>query len=489
MTQPTANRTIKIPVAEIISGGTKSEFYQDLRATLDLSRRAANLAVTACMAQDNDHEAKKPKKLYTYPLISKMFPGCCSVASAVSRQVEKSYLQDRWQMLRGIRSVRSYRSVPWILKHNKSDSTIELSDGESITAGIKLLGGWWTVKLAGGSGHRTQVAGLKRVLKSNDYGDSKIWIDHKHRAILGITCRVPITEHKELNGSMTFASAREHLIVLTADGSDIPFAINCDEAKRWKAESNRRYQRLRQDRKSDANRRKIRDEMNAIAFKMNNRMKTLCHEVASRIVNKAIRSNVAEIKLDLTIKSYIDQFPWSDLAGKIKYKAESAGIRVVDATLVSDHQDDKQPHVYFKFAPTTNRIKIGRTSRSDGGRHGTETDAPEKLVILAVDNQPKAKLASKEKHYHAMFKDHRVVGEWFQSEPILAWLREVNWLGNAGNLSQIMQVLDVSQDAILAGDLNANREWHSDIIAEGCSHNAGKKARIADVNRPALAVM
>lgn len=481
MTIPqTVNRTIKISIAEIIDGGSKSDFYRDLRSTLDVARNAANLAVTECLRQDVNHEAKKLEKLYTYPAVSQLFPGSCQIAANICRSVEKAYLADRWQILRGIRAVRSHKSVPWPLLHNKSSNTIDLIDGESITARIKLLGGWWTVKLAGGSNNRTQIQGLKKAIQSNSYGDSKIWIDHKHKAILGVACRVPIIERRELAGSITVASGRDSLLIVTFDRSDIPFVVNCDEAKRWKAESNRRYQRLRQDRKSDANRKKIRDEINAIAVKQNNRMKTLCHEVASRVVNKAIRADVAEVKLDLTIKSYIDSFPWFDLAAKIKYKAESAGIRVVDATLVSDQQDDKQPHVYFKLSPVINRIKIGRTSRSDGGRHGTETDAPEKLIILAVDNQPKNKLVSKEKHYHAMFAEYRVIGEWFQSEPILAWLREVGWLGNAGNLSQIMQV---------AGDLNANREWCSDLIAEHCSHNAVKKARIADANRPALAVM
>ena len=79
--------------------------------------------------------------------------------------------------------------------------------------------------------------------------------------------------------------------------------------------------------------------------------------------------------------------------------------------------------------------------------------------------------------------------EWFFAEPIIAWLREVNWLGNAGNLSEIMQVLDVSSDTERAGDLNANRECLTVFNPERCSQNADKEAGITCENKSAPAVL
>jgi hypothetical protein len=481
-------RTISIPVAEIIEGGTKQEFYADLRKTLGLSVRMANIAATECLRQD-DLSRDKCGKIYTYPSISNLAPGVTFAAASIARSVESLYRQNRFQVRIGNRSSQTFRSQPWPLVNNKSRKTLQLTcESEFLTARIKLLGGWWTVRLAGGSAYRDQVRGLRKAIESNSYGDSKIWVDRKHKAILGIACDISIAERKSLSGCMTVSSSRDHLLVATFERSDVPFVVNADVCKQWQSEANKRYQRLRQDRKSDANRRRIRREMNDISAKMNRRMKTLCHEVASRIVNKAIRMNVAEIKLDLTIKSYTKSFPWFDLAGKIKYKAESAGIKVVDATQTVSEPDVDKPHVYFKYAPIAGRIKIGMTGREDGGRHGAETDSPEELTILAIDNQPKTKLRAKEKHYHAMFHEHRVTGEWFHLEPILVWLREVEWLGNAGNLSQIAQVLDVSQDAILGGHLQANSECSSDLIAVGCSHNAVSGEDIVGSPTTALAV-
>ena len=481
-------RTIAIPVAEVIEGGTKQEFYADVRKTLDLAVRMANIVATECLRQD-DLSQDKCGKIYTYPVLASLSSGASSVAAAIARSVEKTYKQNRFQVRIARRASQTFRSQPWPLLHNKSGNTLSLSIcDEFLTARIKLLGGWWTVRLAGGSSYRDQVKGLRQAIQSNSYGDSKIWVDRKHKAIIGIACDIPIAERKFISGVMSVSSSRDYLLVSTFERSDVPFVVNADICKQWQFEANKRYQRLRQDRKSDANRRRIRREMNDISVKMNCRMKTLCHEVASRIVNKAIRMNVAEIKLDLTVKSYTKSFPWFDLAGKIKYKAESAGIKVTDATQTVAEPDTAKPHVYFKYAPKAGRIKIGMTGREDGGRHGAETDSPEELTILAIDNQPKVKLRAREKHFHAMFQEHRVTGEWFLAEPILAWLREVEWLGNSGNLSQIAQVLDVSQDAFLDGHLKANSECLSDLCADGCSHKAVKQAGIVDVNQPALAV-
>ena len=93
-----------------------------------------------------------------------------------------------------------------------------------------------------------------------------------------------------------------------------------------------------------------------------------------------------------------------------------------------------------------------------------------------------------------MFKEHRLTKqfgsktEWFSAEPVLAWLREVEWLGNAGNLSQIAQVLDVSDDTLLGGHLKANSECQAQSTMAGCSHKAVKKRGYVDANQPALAV-
>lgn len=483
-----ATRTIAIPVAEVIDGGTKQEFYADVRKTLDLAVRMANTSATACLRQD-DLELEKCSKLYTYPALANLSSGVTFAAATIARSVEKAYRQNRWQVKTARRSSQSFRSQPWPLLCNKSTNTLQLEACEEfITARIRLLGGWWTVRLAGGSSYRDQIRGMRIAIANNAVCDSKLWVDRKHKAILGIACDIPAATSSERSGTMVVASSRDSLLVATFARSDVPFVINADVCKRWQSEAGRRHQRLRQDRKSGANRRKIRDEMNAISEKQQRRMKTLCHEVTARIVEKASRMNVAEIQLDLTIKSYAASFPWFDLVEKLKYKCDDAGIAVVDITQMVSEPDIAKPHVYFKFAPLAQRVKIGMTGREDGGRHGSETDSSEELTILAIDNQPKTKLSAREKHFHAMFQEHRVNGEWFHSEPVIAWLREAQWIGNAGNHSQIAQVLDVSKDASLLASSMPTVSVLNHAIESECSQNADNKRGYAESNQPALAV-
>lgn len=486
-----ATRTICVPVAEVLEGGTKSDFYKALRHDLDLCVRMANIATSECVRQD-DWSKDKPPKIYSYPAIKDLTPPRQAyLASCVARAAEAQYRADRWNLVRGKKSVRNFRSQPVPLLHNKSTNVFRLKDCDQfLTASIRLNGTDFLVRLAGGSNYRRQISILKKVIPTDDYGDSKIWIDRKSKAIVGIACNVPNDIPRDRSGTLSVVSSRAHLVVMTQEGTNVPYVINADQCKSWSADKMIRYQRLRQDRKANVDRRRIRQEMNRIAQKNDRRMRNLIHEVSSAVIKKANQINAESIVIDFTVRSYVKPFPWFNLIGMIKYKAEQAGIKVADSTqTVVDPQVDK-PHVYFKYSPTLNRVKIGRTSRTNGKRHGSATDSAEELVILAIDNQPESKVVARENHHHAVFSQYRVdmrQKEWFDAEPVIAWLREVDWLGNAGNLSQIMQVLDPSEDALGDGLLKANRECLLVSNPNGCSHNADNMQGYAARKQPALA--
>jgi len=486
-----ATRTICVPVAEVLEGGTKSDFYRALQHDLDLCVRMANIAMSECVKQD-DWSQKKLPKLYTYPAIKDMSPPRQAyLASCIGRAAESQYRSDRWNVIHGKKSVRNFRSQPVPLLHNKSHSVLSLKDsGEFLTASVRLNGNDFIVRLAAGSSYRRQIGILKKVIPTDQYGDSKIWIDRKHKAILGIACNVPNDAQRERNGTLCVCSSRDHLVVMTQEGSDVPFVINGDRCKKWSADKMIRYQRLRQDRKANVDRRRIRRDMEAIAQKNDRRMRTLLHEVSSAVVKKANQINAEKIILDFTVRSYVRPFPWFNLITMIKYKAEQAGIAVEDGTQTIADPQINAPHVYFKFGPITNRVKIGRSGQPDTSRHRSPTDSPEELFILAIANYPQAKIVAKEKHYQAMFKQHRIdmrQKEWYDAHPVIAWLREVDWLGNAGNLSQIAQVLDLSTDKSGDGLLTANRECLLATNPGKCSHNADNTQGYAVETQPALA--
>ena len=341
--------------------------------------------------------------------------------------------------------------------------------GEYLACRIKLLSGWWVVRLAGGSSHRDQIAGLRNALSfantavgskpargtdainqvvTGGISDSKLWQDRRGVAVLGISVRLPDPIGRAVEGDLVVKSAVDALLIASRERDTVPFTINADHVRQW--QSHREYQktRLMQDRKSGASRSSIKVKMTEISMKHIRRMDSFTHEVSSQIVQHAVRRKVQRVVLDLTVKSYMPSFPWFQLSSKIKYKCEDNGIEFVDASLKIAQPDIDSPHVYFAFSPTCSRVKIGKTARSGMDRiREMNTGSPEDLILLAVDNQSKATLVKKEKHHHAYFsasRDKRAnATEWFIAEPVIRWLREVGWLGNAGNLSQILQHLEV----------------------------------------------
>jgi hypothetical protein len=158
-------RTICIAVAEVLEGGTKSGFYSELRSSLDMARQVANLAVTACVRLDDLSLEKMPaSKEKGMSVVNQAYhaskvvlpPGSQSLASGICGAVVCGYMSDRWQLRRGIRSVRLYRSMPWPL--SRGNNHLQIVDaGEFLTARIRLASKWWTVRLAGNLSQIAQV--------------------------------------------------------------------------------------------------------------------------------------------------------------------------------------------------------------------------------------------------------------------------------------------------------------------------------------------
>lgn len=495
-------RVVSIPVAEVLSEnfGSKKEFYESLRRSLSLARRMSNAAATDCLRQDDLIE-QKSKAPYTYPAIKHLAPaGQATVAAAISRNVSSHHARNRYLIVEGKRASQSFRHIPWPLLRSQRFSVEDR--GEFLVAKIRLADGFWAVRLRGGSNYRDQIKAIRNAIADNSIRDSSIRVDQKGRAILSVACRIPVRSDANLSGTMCVDSHRDSLLYLSFDRSAVPFVVNADEAKQWKAEARRRCRRLKQDKKSGCDRRRINAEMCRISSKMQNRMNTLCHQAASQVVKKARVKRIATIQLDFTIKSYASEFPWYALAQKIKEKAEIEGIEVRDVTEKVVKADVNKPHIYFKLAPISGRIKIGRTAQIDGKRHSNSqhTVSPEHLVIIAVWACDEKDLVRLEKRFHAMFSQYRnragispnrlgtENGEWFLREPVLDWLRERRLFGNAGNLSEIKQVMEVPRGTLHEGHLRADGECSLIEHFNGCSQNAVKGEDFVEQSTTALAV-
>ena len=468
-----ATRVIRIPIVEIVGEGSRQEFMKELRKALKLSVQATNLAYQAFFVTDTGlgHGKRMDKKLLYrngYAAASEVFPSGCSqsLSALVSRAMDR-YKTIRSQIASGRASTPTAKSSPWPVKHNKSSNHFELKEqsGGAIVAKVKMLAKWWEVRLRGGSNYRDQLRGLRKAIEMDSYGDSSIWIDRRGSAVIGVCVQVSPIERPRTGETLLVATSQSHLLTASMPRSPVPFVITGDEARKWDEERFRRLQRLRQDRKAGAPRRRLREQFAAISHKNRHRLQSLCHRVTRQMVDYAVRQGADEIIYDDTVKSFLKTFPWYQMKSMLKYKCQGAGLRFLDKEPVDrSWQDIDEPHVYFKYSPGMHRVKIGETGVGKGRHNQWPTDsADDSLVVVAIENVALSKRKAREKHWHAYFAECRIMSngqrrEWFEATPVLAWLREAGWLGNAGNLSEIAQVLDVSDLASSYGHLQADGE-------------------------------
>lgn len=453
-------RTIKIPVAEVVSGGSRNDFYRDLRSALKRCVAAMNRCLTECAVIDREaHEsvargAKVPKKpkTYTYPVLTGQFDGHAIIASSIARAAENIYHQYRFGILTGQKSLPTQRSCPLPLLHNTGAKTLHLSEDNqgNIDATLRLLGDTtYTVRLRGGSNYARQLRTIKQAVATGAVRDSKIWLDRRGVATLGIACKIPAPVARNNSGVLKVQTGRDAFIIATKEQDTTPFTINADHVKGWIAERKRRQQRLRQDRKSGASREAVKRAQAVISRNHTNKMRTFVQQVAAKISEYAGRRRVAVVEFDCTIKSYLGRdFPYFDLENKLMHKCEELGVEFVKATAEVQPAAGDEPHVYFdlgvdKRTGELRNVKIGKTGRKVGQRAKDDSRArDQEWVTLATHATTSAKLARLEKHYLAMFAEHKIDGEMFAREPVIAALREMDMLGNTGNIAQIEQYME-----------------------------------------------
>jgi hypothetical protein len=300
-------------------------------------------------------------------------------------------------------------------------------------------------------------------------------------AVIGIAVALPKTQTQHV-GTIHVSTARDALLVAMKDANDTPFTINADHLKGWQAERTRRMQRLRQDKKAGAKRRYIATKMDQVSRKYHDRMKSLCRESAAHAVKHAMRRRLNRVVFDGTIRSYCGDFPWFELKLSLQSACESAGIEFEDRTLAILEPDLSKPHVYFLYATSTQQVKIGFTRQTKGKRKSViDSQGGLETIMLAVDNHPTKQLKSAETRYHAMFAEHRTIGEWFRAEPIIAWMREAGCLGNAGNRSQIAQLIPL--DGVPSGESAPSALIASADEAKPSSALAKCRQTVVDIGR------
>lgn len=435
-------RTIALRVAEIIKGGSKQEFYADLRATLDYSRRIYNAGLTESAAQDTesftvDGTIPKKTKIATYATLVKgksFASGFTSETSNILRAAETKYKECRFDLLRGVQSLPLSRSHPWPLLHNNGSTriSVEYLSG-NIYVTLRLMHSQWNVRMKSGSNYRDQIAGVAKY----EIGDSRIWRDRKGVAVIGFAVKVPPTiEPPDPGKKMIVRTMPDALLCTVRSRSATPYVHSGELVKQRVDIRNGLQRKLRQDIKPGA-KRQVRRKLASNGKAWKRWVGTYIHELTASIVNFAVRNQYGVIELDDAVRSFLPSFPWYDLKSKLEYKCEDRGIEFKHNPTIAfelcEPFIDPTPHVYFaaeidrNSGDSTGRVKIGKTTQATHKRLdaiGGQTNLG--YVPIAVYESKKSRLTKDEKMFHALFADHRIAKdrELFTLGPVETWLRE-----------------------------------------------------------------
>jgi len=450
------NRTIKLRVAEVVEGGTKTEFYTDLRSTLELSRRVYNMAMSECVAQDSESfsvegDFGKCEKIATYTTLVKgksFAKGVTIELSNILRSAETKYKGKggaRFDVLTGRSTVPIARSHPWPLLSNKSakNFTVENIDGNMYCT-IKLKSKKWKVRVASGSNYRYQIRGI---MSAAGIGDSKIWMDRKGRAIIGVSVQldgVPLIEGKTLK----VVTSTNALLQLIPERSTRPYSINADHMVKSIARKRIQQQRMRQSIKP-GKKRQVRKALARTSSKHARKMRSFVHEATARVISYAKRNGCSRIEYDDSIRSYAKSWPWFDMQEKLKYKCEDSGISFTRTSQPFEPCGNiSNPHIYFRLhvAKSTGHViglKIGETK--DGSKRDTTGQAAIEEIYVAAIDAPKTKRArvKLEKQWLALFAEHKIENEVFHALPVVNSLSERGMINETLGGSRLAEILSL----------------------------------------------
>ena len=363
---------IQCRIVGMIDGDTRAtnerakELWRELRLAVRHSQDdvavSGNALLTALYAAEpeklcrpgEDGKVKLPKmpKINGYQVIRATTPGL-DTRSAVSlaQRINRVYSGDRWEMLRGLRSLRSLRPdrqpVPI---HNQGVTLSYVSETDAVPIlSVPIRGQRWKLVLSvaqTGSRRKGRVGLAKRRVSSLISGDG--WIgemmlvvraqpgtnrDSNFKGtdlIAQIAAWVPreTTPIKHLDGDLAVRSAPDALLVSVDSEGERIWTLNADNLRRWQAQHKRHLARWADDRKREQRPPPTFEaRLEAACAKHRRRCRTAMHDYAAQTVAYAARRRCARIVLDLTDRSYADgSLPWFDFLEKMKQKAEQVGI-------------------------------------------------------------------------------------------------------------------------------------------------------------------
>ena len=354
-----AIRAITMPVAGPVDLSWE-ELRPKLRAAWQLATAAANWAVQRLMSLDHlrrpeDEKLQPAPVVYLYPECRALFPALpTQTVCALLQTVERRWRARRWEVLWARSAAAPTYRYPMPFPVKNTNWHLEEYE-QSVAVNTALLAQERVrLRLRGGLEFRRKLRFLDAILSGEalqgelSLSEQRVHSGDHRPALLGrapgggqktaarlvakVVAWFPKEARGELSGTLEVKTDPEHFWVATHADHD-PWVLNGDHVRRWQREHNLVIERLAEDSKYEKRwpgkeRLEIQEYRERRCGKNRRRLEAWCHDASALLVAYARRLKVAQVVYRDGEKGYMSHFPWCQLAEKLEYKLDAAGIKL-----------------------------------------------------------------------------------------------------------------------------------------------------------------
>lgn len=336
-------RVAIFPIAEIVGSDWKTFRAEALHPAWQDSTALSNWAMQELATRDVRRKIGDTKlgpmpkiDLYNIGFTKKGFWGvdqwelCKSSATCVLRRVDRAYRSKRFAILwRGSMSFPSFRYPQPYPVHN-ANWKAELVEGKPHVV-FNMKGQSWRLRLKSGPEFARQMKTFRQIVNGAKKCELTIYKQREH-TMVKMACHVPKPEAKS-GQTLLVRTDTDAFLVAELEGRQA-WILNADHIRRWIASHKAYLQRISEDTKREKRwpakmKRNIQKVREARCEKQNNRLDSWCHEVSAMILGFAQRNGCGTIIYDDVLQTYFPSFPWFSLRGKLEYKCNAVGIKLV----------------------------------------------------------------------------------------------------------------------------------------------------------------
>lgn len=360
---------VRSPVGE---GVTWKDFREALKEGWREHTRASNWLVSElytadCQRGPKDLKLPKMEKTYFYPQMRDQFPKMAATATAsLENAVKAKYMRKRYKVIWTNDESLSNMKYPQPIicpaaSWAASYETAGKDGGDDVPCvSVRFGDKRWLLQLRGGKEFGRQLGDLRQLVEGTAIqcelailrkrvggggSDNRNGIKARDSGGQHVMTRVMVKlvgwfprKERSASGTLVVKSDPQSFLVAYDSKASKIRTWNSDHIKRWMAEHTSKLNRWSDDQKAEQRRPRrknasFQSRRDAAVVKHRSRIDTFCKETAAQIAGVAERMNFADVKLDVSDRSYFGEgrFEWRHFKDALtsKLNAETIGLEIV----------------------------------------------------------------------------------------------------------------------------------------------------------------